>query len=111
MIVIHCRFVIDPRDREAWVESSQRMALASRAEDGCLGYAFSFDVIDPNVAYAYEAWASQELLDAHIAAPHHVARAKELEAWNIDFQQITFWGVDWERDVLAERRARQQAAH
>jgi len=51
MIVIHCRFGIDPRDREAWTESAKRMATLSRAEEGCIAYDFSFDVIDPNVAY------------------------------------------------------------
>jgi quinol monooxygenase YgiN len=110
MIVIHCRFGIDPKDRDAWAESAERMATLSRAEEGCIAYDFSFDVIDPNVAYAYEAWETQELLDAHSAAPHHVKRAKELEGWNIDYQQIFFYGVEWERDMLAERRAR-QAAH
>jgi quinol monooxygenase YgiN len=109
VIVIHCRFVIAPKDRQAWTESAQRMATLSRAEDGCIAYDFSFDVIDPNVAYAYEAWESQEQLDAHMAAPHHVARAKELEAWDVDYQQIFFYGVEWERDLLAERVARQAA--
>src|SRR5262249_25133565 len=107
VIVIHCQFLIDPKDRDAWTESSQRMAKASRAEEGCLAYNFSFDVVDPNVAYAYEAWDSQEHLDAHISAPHHVARAKELEAWNIGYEPISFYGVEWEGDVLAERQARE----
>jgi quinol monooxygenase YgiN len=110
VIVIHCRFVIDPKDRDAWTESAQRMATLSRAEEGNIAYDFSFDVIDPNVAYVYEAWTTQELLDRHIAAPHHVARAEELKAWNIDYQQIFFYGVAWERDVRAELLAR-DAAH
>jgi len=104
LIVIHCRFWIDPKDREAWVESAQRMASLSRAEVGNIAYDFSFDVIDPNVAYAYEAWDTQEHLDDHIAAQHHVQRANELATMNIDYQQIFFYGVDWQRDVLAERQ-------
>jgi quinol monooxygenase YgiN len=106
MIVIHCRFRIPAADKEAWTESSRRMATLSRAEDGCLGYNFSFDVIDPDIAYAYEAWETQEQLDAHIVAPHHISRAEELKQWGIDYQEIKFYGVEWERDVLAERHAR-----
>src|SRR5262249_46872695 len=106
MIVIHCRFRIPPDARDAWTESARRIATLSRAEKGCLAYDFSFDILDPDIAYAYEAWESQELLNAHITAPHHIQRAHELEQWTIDYQEITFYGVAWERDVLAERQAR-----
>jgi quinol monooxygenase YgiN len=109
LIVIHCRFRIDPTIRDAWTESARRMALASRAEEGCIAYDFSFDVIDPDIAYAYEAWETQETLDAHIAAPHHVARMAEVEQWDVERQQILFYGVEWQRDVLAERAAREDA--
>jgi quinol monooxygenase YgiN len=105
MIVIHCRFRISPADRAAWTESAQRMATLSRAEDGCIAYAFSFDVNDPDIAYAYEAWETQEQLDAHIAAPHHVQRTEERKQWDIDYQVMKFYGVEWERDLLAERAA------
>jgi hypothetical protein len=60
VIVIHCRFGIAPKGREAWTESARRTVVLCRAEDGCIAYDFSFDVIDPDVAYAYEAWESQD---------------------------------------------------
>ena len=105
MIVIHCEFYVDPNDRDAWIESAVRTATISRSEVGCLSYQFSFDVAEPNIAYAYEVWASQEDLDAHMAAPHHAIRLRELEAWNIVRREAVFYGIEWARDFLAEQGA------
>jgi quinol monooxygenase YgiN len=102
VILIHCRFRIPAEARAAWTESAQRMAALSRAEEGCIGYAFSFDVNDPEVAYAYEAWESQELLDAHAVTPHHDVRMAELRQWDIGYEEISFYDTTNRRDMLAE---------
>jgi quinol monooxygenase YgiN len=109
MILIHCRFGIAEDDRAAWAESARRMASASRREPGCLAYDFSVDVLDPGIVYAYEAWESEEALEAHTGAPHHRARMQELEGMRVDYQEIRYFGVEWDRDGLADRAAREEA--
>jgi quinol monooxygenase YgiN len=61
------------------MESAVRTATISRAEVGCISVHFSFDVAEPNIAYTNEVWASQEDLDAHMAAPHAIP-LRDLEA-------------------------------
>ena len=47
-----------------------RMIEASRAEDGCISYAYSVDVLDPTVIHVTEAWSDLETLTAHFRTPH-----------------------------------------
>jgi quinol monooxygenase YgiN len=46
------------------------MVHASRAEDGCLTYAYGWDVLEPGLIRVSEAWESQAALDAHLLTPH-----------------------------------------
>ena len=46
---------------------------ASRRDAGCLEYFWAEDLEAPNTFRFFECWESQELLDAHLAAPHEVA--------------------------------------
>jgi quinol monooxygenase YgiN len=48
----------------------QAMVEASRAEDGCIDYAYAFDLMDPHLVRVSERWASREALAAHGRAPH-----------------------------------------
>jgi quinol monooxygenase YgiN len=49
------------------------MASASRSEDGCIEYRFSFDVDDPLLVRIYEEWASDADLAAHFTTDHFAA--------------------------------------
>ncbi len=46
------------------------MVHASRAEDGCLTYAYGWDLLEPGLIRVSEAWDSQAALDAHLNTPH-----------------------------------------
>lgn len=46
------------------------MVAASNAEDGCLGYSFTTDVLDPSIMHIVEKWQDEAALAAHFAAPH-----------------------------------------
>jgi quinol monooxygenase YgiN len=49
------------------------MLQASRAEEGCLLYAYSQDVLDPGLFYVNERWTDAEALQAHSHATHMAA--------------------------------------
>ena len=57
---------IDAATRKAIVE----MVRASRAEDGCLDYAFATDLADPDTLVLFERWRDQAALDAHGTSAH-----------------------------------------
>jgi len=68
MVVVGGTFQFDPGKREQFLASRVDMMRNSRAEAGCLEYTFAADPIDPSRVVLYEAWESQEALDAHLAA-------------------------------------------
>lgn len=46
------------------------MIVASRFEDGCIEYAYSRDLIDPNLLRIIERWKDKAALVSHFAEPH-----------------------------------------
>lgn len=68
MIIVGGSFEVDPEQRDAFLEGRREAMLASRAEPGCLEYVFGADPVDPSRVVLFERWASQEALDAHLAA-------------------------------------------
>ena len=73
------------------------MLSASRAEDGCLEYAYAQDVADPGLIRVYEAWRDQAALDAHFQAPH-------MAVWRAAWPQF---GVS-DRQLMAYETASQR---
>ena len=60
----------------AWEKAQsamETMIKASRAEAGCIEYAYSRDVIDPNLLRIIERWKDKAALQRHFAEPHMAA--------------------------------------
>ncbi|MXO51092.1 antibiotic biosynthesis monooxygenase [Erythrobacter gaetbuli] len=57
---------MDAATRKAMVE----MVRASRAEDGCLDYAFAEDLADPDTLILFERWRDRDALAAHGQSAH-----------------------------------------
>src|SRR5262245_5307170 len=68
MVIVGGEFEVEPDEREAFLAGRIDAMRASRAEPGCLEYTLSADPIDPGRIVLFERWASQEALDAHLAA-------------------------------------------
>lgn len=47
---------------------------ATRAEDGCIAYAYAVDLLDPGLIHVAERWRDKAALAAHFKAPH-------MDAW------------------------------
>lgn len=47
-----------------------RMIAATRAEDGCLAYSYSEDVLEPGLIHVIERWQDRASLERHFAMPH-----------------------------------------
>jgi quinol monooxygenase YgiN len=46
------------------------MVAASNAEEGCIAYAFTQDVLEPGILHIVEKWQDEAALAAHFATPH-----------------------------------------
>jgi quinol monooxygenase YgiN len=72
-----------------------RNVEASRQDEGCERYAYSVDLLDPNLLRISEAWRDQAALDAHnrkipeLMAPLADARIESIsiKAWTGEFLQ------------------------
>jgi quinol monooxygenase YgiN len=57
------------------------MMAASRAEPGCIFYAYAIDLFDPGLIHVVERWTDRVALAAHFASPH-------LAAWRAQFADL-----------------------
>ena len=46
------------------------MMAASRAEPGCISYAYGHDLTEPGLIWVSESWVSQAALDDHFKSQH-----------------------------------------
>jgi quinol monooxygenase YgiN len=72
-----------PEKRDEIAAALTTAAAASRAEEGCLSYAFTRDLEDEDRYVSVETWRDQAALDAHFGTPHLVellGKAEELLA-------------------------------
>ena len=70
-----------------------RMVTATRAEDGCLQYAFAEDVLDPCLIHISELWRDAAALDAHRNTAHMAAWRAEGAELGIHGRDLRFYEV------------------
>jgi quinol monooxygenase YgiN len=63
------------------------MIAASRAEDGCIHYAYAEDVAEPGLIRVSETWRDRESLTRHFATPH-----------------LAMWRAAWPRLGVSHRK-------
>jgi quinol monooxygenase YgiN len=68
MIIVLGIVEVDPGDRVRFLEEKAPQVVATRAEAGCVDYAFSADAGDPGRVRLVERWETMGDLEAHIAA-------------------------------------------
>lgn len=64
-------------------DKALKMVEETRKEPGCIDYAYSVALDDPDVMRIAEVWESQEALDAHGATPHMAEFGAALREANI----------------------------
>ena len=70
MIIVHGMFPVKPNVRDDALELMRRMAIASRAEFGCITYEFYVGLSDPNTLMLFQEWDSVEALQDHMETDH-----------------------------------------
>ncbi|NDW05412.1 putative quinol monooxygenase [Jiella pacifica] len=80
MIIVSGILRLSPSDLASVTTAAAAVLTATRAEEGCIVYAFAEDLLEPGLVRIYEEWESREALaahgkSAHIAAWHQALRA------------------------------------
>ncbi|KCZ46198.1 putative quinol monooxygenase [Hyphomonas pacifica] len=70
MIVIEGTVRLPVGNIEAAKPAMFAMVSASRAEEGCIDYAYAFDLVDPGLVRVTERWESRAALEAHFKTAH-----------------------------------------
>jgi quinol monooxygenase YgiN len=82
MVIVIGTFRVDPADRDVFIANRIPVMNHSRAESGCITYAFSADPIESDIVILTERWTDRAALDAHIAglaaAPQPAGIPKQL---------------------------------
>ena len=94
MIVIEGTVRVPPERVEAARPAMETMIRASRAESGCIDYAYSVDLLDPGLVRVTERWENREALKAHFAAPHMAAWREEIASLGITDRSLRLYEAD-----------------
>jgi len=65
-VIVQGVFLVEPTERDQFIEASIEGMRASRAEVGCIEYVFAADPLDPGRIVLSERWESMDLLQQHL---------------------------------------------
>ncbi len=65
-VILQGVFVVDPSERDRFLDASLEGMRSSRAEDGCLEYVMAADPLDPGRVVLSERWSSMDHLQKHL---------------------------------------------
>lgn len=60
MIIVAGALIVDPDGRDAYLEGCVSVVAAARRAQGCLDFALSQDLLEPDRINVYERWSSHE---------------------------------------------------
>ncbi|MEH3101557.1 putative quinol monooxygenase [Sphingomonas adhaesiva] len=67
------------------------MVAASRAEDGCLDYAYAHDIADAGLIRVMEVWRDRAAFARHVASPHIAAWRAQWPALGIGERDLRLY--------------------
>ncbi len=73
MLIVLAKAKLGDGARDALMGAVADMVAASNAEDGCIAYTFTVDMLDPTILHIVEKWRDEAALMAHFATPHMAA--------------------------------------
>lgn len=72
MLIIVGTIRMPPENSPAAREAIEGMITASRAEEGCLAYSYSEDILEPELIHVTERWKDEASLKKHWKSAHVV---------------------------------------
>lgn len=94
MLLIVGTVRLPPENLKAAREIMETMILASRAEDGCLGYSYAEDILEAGLIHVKEFWRDQVALDQHFASSHIATWRSAWAQLGIHDRNLILYDVD-----------------
>lgn len=79
---------------DAGREALTTMIEASRAEEGCIGYSYAIDILDPLKLHIVEKWVDNDALLFHFQTPHMAAFQKALGSLEVEITELAKYQAD-----------------
>lgn len=79
MLIVHVTAELSQQAIASLRDVAQEMVAATTAEEGCVTYAFAFDITTPGLMRIVEVWRDQAALDAHFRTPHMAKFQRAIE--------------------------------
>ena len=73
---------------------------ATRAEAGCGKYAYSVDLLDPNLLHVAEEWSDEEAIDAHMQSSHMAKLGAALGTAKIEAMRIDGYRAEFLKTIM-----------
>ena len=99
MLMVYGTARVAEKDRQKLIAAARDMVAASRAEDGCLDYAYGFDLFEPTLMRIIERWADADALQAHFATQHMAAWRAALGM--MDIRDVELFTLNGEAKLLS----------
>jgi len=91
------RFATDRLDASR--DAMREMMRLSRAEDGCIQYVYSEDLIEPGLIHVFEVWRDEEALHGHHTAPHFLEWRASRDALGMSDRRMSAYTVASSRET------------
>ena len=101
MLIVAAKVTLGPDAIKTLTPLAQKMAVETLKEPGCIEYAFSVDLSDPNLVRIFEKWESQEALDNHFTTPHMGEFQAGLAEADVRGVEAKIYDISGERDIGA----------
>jgi len=121
MIIVHGTFPVKAEVREDALELMREMAVASRAEEGCISYEFYVGLSDPNQLLLFQEWESVDALQGHFETDHMEEFLKVLpdvldgevatRRYEVRVSEDVFEPVDFEPETIPQSQEREKIIH
>lgn len=99
MILLAGTIRIGAGQRAAALSPMTTMIEATRAEPGCLSYAFAFDALDDHLVRIFEVFRDEAALAAHRASPHMAAWRASWPSVGITDRDMSEYRVESSRKI------------
>jgi|CXWL01.1.fsa_nt_gi quinol monooxygenase YgiN len=100
MIIVEGWVRLAPGALEQFLPAATAMIAASRAEPGCLDYAYGRDLLDPDIVRIAERWTDEAAMAAHFETPHLIAFRQTLAALDIKAGAVHVYTGEHQRALI-----------
>ena len=94
MIVVMGSFRLPAAHYEAALPLMNKVIAATRAEHGCVLYAYARDIGNPEVIRVNEKWHDRAAFEAHVRSAHMATWASERTAFGLSERDIRVFETD-----------------